>query len=179
MLPILPMDPRQCILSLGLTLLAAGLPSCAGVGFPKIPSQLLLRDRFGADPAEGDRALPRRDESFSFFKGLHRDRFRPVYFQAGSFAVAPRSHDTIAEAAGLAIERDYSLIIAGFTRPGVSPDYDRTLAERLALEVRSALIRNGLPAGRVQTAGYGSDEPSLSPEVADAERWVVIGIAGA
>jgi outer membrane protein OmpA-like peptidoglycan-associated protein len=53
----------------------------------------------------------------------------------------------------------WSLQINGYTDAIGDPDYNQNLSARRAAAVKAALVRSGIAAARLQTAGYGSERP--------------------
>ena len=59
--------------------------------------------------------------------------------------------------------KEKRFLIAGYTPPGLPPDYARTLSERRAHAIRQSLIEMGVEPAGLQTVGYGNDFPHSGP----------------
>jgi outer membrane protein OmpA-like peptidoglycan-associated protein len=104
--------------------------------------------------------LPPRNESVSFYVAEHasvdRARFRPIAFAPGKYLLTPLEESRLRGIVG-ALGREERLLLAGIGADESSPEWNRVLSERRALEVRNALMRAGLDASRIQTASSGAD----------------------
>lgn len=54
-------------------------------------------------------------------------------------------------------------LLAGYSRPGLPPEYARVLSERRTHSVRHRLIELGMEPAQIQTAGFGNDFPRTGP----------------
>lgn len=108
-------------------------------------------------------ALPDRQEGVSFMgSNVDRHRFSPVYFDFDSYVVRASERGKIQQVAEAARSEGKTIIIAGFTDERGTPEYNRSLGERRALAVRSALISAGAPGGHLQTVSFGAEMPADS-----------------
>jgi outer membrane protein OmpA-like peptidoglycan-associated protein len=62
--------------------------------------------------------------------------------------------------------RNDRFLVAGHTDAKGNPQYNKQLSQRRAESVRRFLVASGLDAGRLDTIGYGSDQP-LTPDQPD------------
>lgn len=62
----------------------------------------------------------------------------------------------------LAEHPDREVIVEGHTDAVGAEEYNRQLSERRALAVRNYLVRQGIPADRIETKGYGPEYPVAS-----------------
>jgi hypothetical protein len=54
-------------------------------------------------------------------------------------------------------------LLAGYSRPGLPPEYARVLSEKRTHSVRHRLIELGMEPAKIQTAGFGNDFPRTGP----------------
>jgi OmpA family len=89
-----------------------------------------------------------------------------VYFATGSSTLSPESMATIQQvAANYKTAANATVTLTGHTDTVGSPDVNMTLSQRRADAVRNALVRGGVPAASITTAGQG--EASLPVQTAD------------
>ena len=106
-----------------------------------------------------------------------------VYFATGSSTLSPQAMSSIQQvAANYKTMGNATVTLTGHTDTVGSPDYNMTLAQRRADAVRNALVREGVPATAITTAGQG--EASLPVQTADnvderRNRSVDIAVVGA
>jgi peptidoglycan-associated lipoprotein len=121
----------------------------------------------GAGGLDSDRvsgeALPERQEGVSFMgSNVDRHRFSPVYFDFDSYSIRPSERGKISEVAQASRSENKTIIIAGFTDERGTPEYNRSLGERRAEAVRSALISAGASGRLLQTVSFGAEMPADS-----------------
>lgn len=115
---------------------------------------------YDSDRVSGS-ALPDREEGVSFLgSNVDRNRFSPVYFDFDSYSVRPSERGKIQQVADASRSEGKTIIIAGFTDERGTPEYNRSLGERRALAVRSALISAGASGSRLQTVSFGAEMPA-------------------
>ena len=101
--------------------------------------------------ADVPEALSRRAPLFITF-GLNSTKLTPESAtEVRSFAKALK---TLAEASGAKRYR-----IEGHTDASGNEAFNRTLSEQRAAAVKSALLAEGIDAGRIEVVGFGSDQP--------------------
>ena len=89
-----------------------------------------------------------------------------VYFDTGSSTVSSEAMATIQQvAANYRTTGNATVSLTGHTDTVGSPDVNMTLSQRRADAVRNALVREGVPAAGITTAGQG--EASLPVQTAD------------
>lgn len=82
-----------------------------------------------------------------------------VFFGLDSAALVPEAQRVVADAAQAAKEFGAaSLSIVGHTDSSGSSSYNQRLSERRAAAVRDALVRNGIAADKISTAGQGEGD---------------------
>lgn len=94
-----------------------------------------------------------------------------VLFDTDSATVSPRARAAIADIALEARRNPQAgIIVDGFTDRVGAPDHNLELSRMRAISVADLLTREGIPASRIQTHGYG--ETRLAVPTADqvAER---------
>ena len=88
--------------------------------------------------------------------------FSNIYFDSGSANIKPESFpilDTIAQT--LIENQGVRVRIVGHTDSDGSRTYNQGLSERRAQSVYDYLVRKGVPAARMSTAGFGEDRPAV------------------
>jgi hypothetical protein len=112
------------------------------------------------DPPGQSVPLPPRDETIAFFseadQRVDRERFRPIAFAPGRHELTQSDESTVRGIVA-ALGPEERLVLAGVGADQSSPEWNRVLGERRAIEVRDALRRAGLDPSRVHTASSGSD----------------------
>ena len=83
----------------------------------------------------------------------------PLTFERGQVVLSDQQMSRIPALANQLREEQGMLVAVGFGRDGWSPDHTRVLAEARALEVRRALLLEGLERERVQTVSVGDAAP--------------------
>jgi peptidoglycan-associated lipoprotein len=121
----------------------------------------------GVGGSDSDRisgeALPDRQEGVSFMgSNVDRRRFSPVYFDFDSYSIRASERGKIKEVANASRSEGKTIIIAGFTDERGTPEYNRSLGERRAQAVRSALISEGASGRHLQTVSFGAEMPAES-----------------
>ncbi|MFV1994549.1 MAG: OmpA family protein [Verrucomicrobiales bacterium] len=119
----------------------------------------------GYDDELGFTPLPGRNESYSFAgpgsENVNRSMFAPVYFAFDSSSVGAAETPKIeAVARHMSKAGGATIIVAGFTDPTGTEEYNRQLGEFRALAVRSELLDRGVGASQIQTVSFGEDMPA-------------------
>ncbi|HEY4154676.1 MAG TPA: OmpA family protein [Puia sp.] len=84
-----------------------------------------------------------------------------VQFRSNSSKLTPNSLPALRELADtLKANPDLELVVEGHTDNSGSPEYNQTLSEQRAAEVKKALIKLGVPEELISTRGYGDTQPS-------------------
>lgn len=88
--------------------------------------------------------------------------FSNIYFDVNSANIKAESFpilDTVAQT--LIVNEGVRVRIVGHTDSDGARSYNQTLSERRAQSVYDYLVRKGVPAARLTTAGYGEDRPAV------------------
>ncbi len=122
-----------------------------------------------------DIPLNGRPDGVDFYDGsVNRNLFPPIYFGFDQYEVASAEFGKIRQVADYLRTNPDHLIMAGHTDEIGTAEYNRNLAERRALAVRSALVRLGVASERVHTVSYGEDYPAQTGND-DANRRAEFG----
>ena len=107
-------------------------------------------------PVATARPAPRpRVEDF-----VDHSALKDVLFDAGSTTLGRRGAAIVRDnAAWLAENRNYLVLVEGHTDPSGSPEGNLVIGERRAKAAADFLVRTGVAESRVQTVSYGSDRP--------------------
>jgi len=94
--------------------------------------------------------------------------------------VKPAARDSIAKAAEVLVKYpDTYITVEGHTDSTGSAQYNQRLSELRANAVRDLLVKDGVPANRIDTKGYGASDPvanNSTPEGRQANRRVQLEI---
>ena len=83
-----------------------------------------------------------------------------INFEFGSATISESSFPVLQEIYSSAITAEgLKLGVYGFTDNVGSPEANRLLSERRANAVKDYLVRKGIPSKRIETQGFGEDEP--------------------
>ena len=84
-----------------------------------------------------------------------------VHFDFDSSVVkaSEQGHVTAVAAYMKSASANLALLIEGYCDERGTEEYNRALGERRALALREALVQDGVPADRVTTRSFGSDDP--------------------
>lgn len=103
-------------------------------------------------------------------KSTGRVRFYGINFDTNSDVIKPESFavlDKIVQT--IKANPDWHFVIEGHTDSVADDAYNKKLSERRALSVKAYLIKAGVPADRVETAGYGETMP-IADNASEAGR---------
>ena len=93
-----------------------------------------------------------------------------VYFEVNKSVVQPAMRSRLTEIArALSTAGDSSILIEGHTDADGSNEYNLELSRLRAEAVRSVLVAGGVPAGRIETQGYGETRPIASNKSASGK----------
>jgi outer membrane protein OmpA-like peptidoglycan-associated protein len=105
-----------------------------------------------------------------------------VLFDTGKFSLQPDAREKLARVAGIVESHPgLKLAIEGYTDSLGTDDYNQTLSENRGGSVRDDLIRQGMAADSVTSAGFGKTQPVASNDTADGRqqnRRVEIVVSG-
>jgi OOP family OmpA-OmpF porin len=88
--------------------------------------------------------------------------FRSVTFDFDSANIKDEMAPILEQAAIIISERTGQIIVVeGHTDSTGSDDYNQGLSERRAVSVKEFLAANGVPAGNIETIGYGESRPKF------------------
>lgn len=91
-----------------------------------------------------------------------------ITFATDSAAIAPSFSGTLSQLASTLAQYDKtSISVRGYTDNTGSAAYNQRLSQDRANSVAQSLIRSGVPASRVQAAGYGMSNPVASNATAE------------
>lgn len=116
-------------------------------------------------PAPAPVAAPARPASISM----------QINFDFNSDSISPSSRttmDNLAQALGSAELASRQFLIIGHTDAKGSAEYNQRLSERRAVSVRNYLVRNGVPAERLEAVGRGKSQllDGVDPDAAENRR---------
>ena len=138
----------------------------------------LLAASCSVGPAPKSTPLPDFDPTFSWFgagsRHLDKRSLSPIYFDGGDYKLMDSEREKVADYAEILRENPRRILLAGFTDDAATPDFSRVLAERRALEVRDALIHDGVPPHLIHTISFGENHPAGTDPVKN--RRVEIGV---
>jgi outer membrane protein OmpA-like peptidoglycan-associated protein len=125
---------------------------------------LVLSQCAGLRPgAEEDSVVYALGSRSDFASPLNR-QMKPVAtaleFSMNQFRVTA-AHDRVL--LGLIKKDKAKYLLAGYSRPGLPPEYARVLSEKRTHSVRHRLIELGMEPAQIQTAGFGNDFPRNGP----------------
>jgi outer membrane protein OmpA-like peptidoglycan-associated protein len=105
-----------------------------------------------------------------------------VLFDSGKFTLRSEAREKLARVAGIVEGHPgLKLAVEGYTDSVGGDDYNQTLSEKRGGSVRDDLIRQGMAADSVTSAGFGKNQPVASNDTADGRqqnRRVEIVISG-
>jgi outer membrane protein OmpA-like peptidoglycan-associated protein len=105
-----------------------------------------------------------------------------VLFDTGRFGLRPEAREKLARVAGIVEGHPgLKLAVEGYTDSVGADDYNQTLSENRGASVRDDLVRQGMAADSVTSAGFGKSRPVASNDTADGRqqnRRVEIVISG-
>jgi peptidoglycan-associated lipoprotein len=153
------------------TAIASVFASCSTSSSKGYGSDDFAKGGAGGSGAGGDGniALPDRDSGYSWKSGVMKGQFTPVYFGFDGFEVSGAEMNKVREVANYSRRNGVKILVAGFTDSVGTEEYNRGLGDRRALAVRSALIRQGVGSGNIQTVSFG-EEMLADPTNPSSER---------
>jgi outer membrane protein OmpA-like peptidoglycan-associated protein len=103
-----------------------------------------------------------------------------ILFDVDKDEVKPAARESLAKAAEVLVKYpDTYVTVEGHTDSTGKAEYNQALSERRARRVHDALVRDGVPASRLGTKGYGESDPvadNETPEGRQANRRVQLEI---
>jgi|GraSoiStandDraft_30_1057271.scaffolds.fasta_scaffold244120_2 peptidoglycan-associated lipoprotein len=106
-------------------------------------------------------AAPGKEEELSAKSAERLD----VFFNTDEYEVSPDQGSTIAnDAAFLNEHPDVRIMIEGHCDELGSIEYNLALGESRATEVKSRLVKAGIPSDRIETISYGKERPFCTEE---------------
>jgi len=88
-----------------------------------------------------------------------RDAISNLEFDLGKSTIRSKSYTTLNRVAALLIEKNFSLKLAGHTDNTGSRELNLRLSKERAESIKTYLVSQGVNASRVETTGYGPDQP--------------------
>jgi len=83
-----------------------------------------------------------------------------ILFDVDKSDAKPAARESIAKAAAVLVKYpDTYITVEGHTDSTGKPEYNQRLSERRADAVRDLLVKDGVPASRIVTRGYGASDP--------------------
>jgi peptidoglycan-associated lipoprotein len=130
-----------------------GGPIVGGPGTGVIGSEWDKTGQGPVDPIPGDNSAGTPVD--------HPFKSSPVYFAYDSAIVGQAYDDLLKSIANyMNSNPNYHLTVGGHCDERGSDEYNRALSERRALAVKQAIIAFGAPDARVNTIGYGEEQPA-------------------
>jgi len=88
-----------------------------------------------------------------------KDAISNLEFDLGKSTIRPKSYSTLDRVAGLLIEKNFSLKLAGHTDNTGGRELNLRLSKDRAESVKAYLVSQGANASRIEATGYGPDQP--------------------
>ncbi|TCD00605.1 OmpA family protein [Pedobacter frigidisoli] len=88
-----------------------------------------------------------------------RDAISNLEFDLGKSTIRAKSYSTLNRVAGLLVEKNFSLKLAGHTDNTGGRELNLRLSKERAESVKAYLVSQGANASRVEATGYGPDQP--------------------
>ncbi|MBO9675464.1 MAG: OmpA family protein [Sphingobacteriaceae bacterium] len=95
-----------------------------------------------------------------------RDAISNLEFDLGKSTIRSKSYATLNRVAGLLVEKNFSLKLAGHTDNTGSRELNLRLSKERAEAVRAYLVSQGANASRIEATGYGPDQPIATNKTA-------------
>jgi len=95
-----------------------------------------------------------------------KDAISNLEFDLGKSTIRAKSYPTLNRVAGLLIEKNFSLKLAGHTDITGSRELNLRLSKDRAESVKAYLVSQGANASRIEAIGYGPDQPIATNKTA-------------
>jgi len=98
------------------------------------------------------------------------EAIKNLEFDLGKSTIKERSYATLNRVAGLLVEKNFSLKLAGHTDDTGSMALNLRLSKERAEAVKSYLVSQGANPSRIEATGYGPNQPIASNKTADGRQ---------
>jgi OOP family OmpA-OmpF porin len=120
-------------------------------------------------------ALPERKPDVKVYvteedKKVVRDAISNLEFDLGKSTIREHSFPSLDRVAGLLVNKNFSLKLAGHTDNTGSAALNLALSKARAEAIRQYLVSKGANASRIEATGYGSSQPIASNKTADGRQ---------
>ncbi|GGI26114.1 OmpA family protein [Pedobacter mendelii] len=88
-----------------------------------------------------------------------KDAISNLEFDLGKSTIRSKSYSTLNRVAGLLVDKNFSLKLAGHTDNTGGRELNLRLSKERAESVKAYLVSQGVNASRVEATGYGPDQP--------------------
>ena len=95
-----------------------------------------------------------------------RDAISNLEFDLGKSTIRSKSFSTLNRVAGLLVEKNFSLKLAGHTDNTGGRELNLRLSKERAESVKAYLVSQGANASRIEATGYGPDQPIATNKTA-------------
>ena len=121
-------------------------------------------DVFGTPIVDAESGIPLDGQPFDQTGTLITDSgIQPVYFGYDSSVLAPAEYAKVQAAADyMNANGNVVLIVEGHCDERGSNEYNLSLGEQRALELRSSLVSLGIDASRIQSRSFGEEKPAVA-----------------
>jgi OOP family OmpA-OmpF porin len=103
-------------------------------------------------------------------KKVVKEAIRNLEFDFGKSTIRSKSYPSLNRVAGLLIEKNFSLKLAGHTDNVGSDAANLKLSKERAESIKSYLVSQGVNASRVEATGYGESQPIASNKTAKGRQ---------
>ena len=103
-------------------------------------------------------------------KKVVKEAIRNLEFDFGKSTIRAKSYPSLNRVAGLLIEKNFSLKLAGHTDNVGSDAANLKLSKDRAESIKSYLVSQGVNASRVEATGYGESQPIASNKTATGRQ---------
>lgn len=94
------------------------------------------------------------------------EAIKNLEFDLGKATIKAKSYTTLNRVAGLLMQKNFSLKLAGHTDNTGSPELNLRLSKDRAEAVKAYLVSQGANASRIEATGYGEDQPIANNKTA-------------
>jgi len=94
------------------------------------------------------------------------DAIKNLEFDLGKATIKEKSYETLNRVAGLLVQKNFSLKLAGHTDNSGSAAVNQKLSKDRAEAIKAYLVAQGANASRIEATGYGSAQPIATNKTA-------------
>ena len=94
------------------------------------------------------------------------DAIKNLEFDLGKATIKEKSYETLNRVAGLLVQKNFSLKLAGHTDNTGSATINQKLSKDRAEAIKAYLVAQGANASRIEATGYGSTQPIATNKTA-------------